>query len=120
MDRNDYPKLRMKNMLLLAFGQKKMVNKPIVGILHLVVYVGFILINIELLEILLDGIIGTHRLFAPYLGSLYNFLIAMFEIFALLVLVSVIFFWTRRNVSKIKRFWKSEMKGWPKQDADNI
>ena len=120
LDRNDYPKLRMKNMLLLAFGQKKMVNKPVVGILHLVVYVGFILINIELLEILLDGIIGTHRLFAPYLGSLYNFLIAMFEIFALLVLVSVIFFWTRRNVSKIKRFWKNEMKGWPKQDADNI
>ena len=77
LDRNDYPKLRMKNMLLLAFGQKKMVNKPIVGILHLVVYVGFILINIELLEILLDGIIGTHRLFAPYLGSLYNFLIAI-------------------------------------------
>jgi len=107
-------------MLLLAFGQKKMINRPVVGILHLVVYVGFILINIELLEILLDGIFGTHRLFAPYLGSLYNFLIAMFEIFALLVLVSVIFFWTRRNVSKIKRFWKSEMKGWPKQDADNI
>ena len=120
LDRNDYPKLRMKNMLLLAFGQKKMINRPVVGILHLVVYVGFILINIELLEILLDGIFGTHRLFAPYLGSLYNFLIAMFEIFALLVLVSVIFFWTRRNVSKIKRFWKSEMKGWPKQDADNI
>ena len=107
-------------MLLLAFGQKKMINKPVVGILHLVVYVGFILINIELLEILLDGIFGTHRLFAHYLGSLYNFLIAMFEIFALLVLVAVIFFWTRRNVSKIKRFWKSEMKGWPKQDADNI
>jgi heterodisulfide reductase subunit C len=97
-----------------------MVNRPFVGILHLVVYVGFILINIELLEILLDGIIGTHRVFAPYLGSLYDFLIAMFEIFALLVLVAVIFFWTRRNVSKIKRFWKSEMKGWPKQDADNI
>lgn len=120
LDRNDYPKLRMKNMLLLAFGQKKMINRPVVGILHLVVYVGFILINIELLEILLDGIFGTHRLFAPHLGSLYNFLIAMFEIFALLVLVAVIFFWTRRNVSKIKRFWKSEMKGWPKQDADNI
>ena len=120
LDRNDYPKLRIKNMLLLAFGQKKMINRPVVGILHLVVYVGFILINIELLEILLDGIFGTHRLFAPYLGSLYNFLIAMFEIFALLVLVAVIFFWTRRNVSKIKRFWKSEMKGWPKQDADNI
>ena len=120
LDRNDYPKLRIKNMLLLAFGQKKMINRPVVGILHLVVYFGFILINIELLEILLDGIFGTHRLFAPYLGSLYNFLIAMFEIFALLVLVSVIFFWTRRNVSKIKRFWKSEMKGWPKQDADNI
>ena len=120
LDRNDYPKLRMKNMLLLAFGQKKMIKRPVVGILHLIVYVGFILINIELLEIILDGIFGTHRLFALYLGSLYNFLIAMFEIFALLVLVAVIFFWTRRNVSKIKRFWKSEMKGWPKQDADNI
>jgi len=107
-------------MLLLAFGQKKMIKRPVVGILHLIVYVGFILINIELLEIILDGIFGTHRLFALYLGSLYNFLIAMFEIFALLVLVAVIFFWTRRNVSKIKRFWKSEMKGWPKQDADNI
>ena len=105
LDRNDYPKLRLKNMLLLAFGQKKMVNRPVVGILHLIVYVGFILINIELLEILLDGIIGTHRLFAPYLGPFYNFLIAMFEIFALLVLVAVIFFWTRRNISKIKRFW---------------
>ena len=120
LDRNDYPNLRMKNMLLLAFGQKKMINRPVVGILHLIVYVGFVLINIELLEILLDGITGKHRILSPYLGSLYNILIATFEIFALLVLVAVIFFWTRRNVSKIKRFWKSEMKGWPKQDADNI
>ena len=120
LDRNDYPNLRMKNMLLLAFGQKKMINRPVVGILHLIVYVGFVLINIELLEILLDGITGKHRIFSPYLGSLYNILIATFEVFALLVLVAVIFFWTRRNVSKIKRFWKSEMKGWPKQDADNI
>jgi heterodisulfide reductase subunit C/NADH:ubiquinone oxidoreductase subunit 6 (subunit J) len=110
----------MKNMFRVAFGQTKMVSRPIAGILHLIVYIGFVFINIELLEIILDGLTGKHRLFAPYLGSFYNFLIAMFEVFALLVLIAVFFFWTRRNVLKIKRFWKDEMKGWPKQDADYI
>tara|TARA_B100001142_G_scaffold124144_1_gene126052 strand:- start:2106 stop:3287 length:1182 start_codon:yes stop_codon:yes gene_type:complete len=110
----------MKNMFRVAFGQTKMVIRPIAGILHLIVYIGFVFINIELLEIVLDGLTGKHRLFAPYLGSFYNFLIAMFEVFALLVLIAVFFFWTRRNVLKIKRFWKDEMKGWPKQDADYI
>jgi|TARA_B110000003_G_scaffold228850_1_gene230473 heterodisulfide reductase subunit C/NADH:ubiquinone oxidoreductase subunit 6 (subunit J) len=110
----------MKNMFRVAFGQTKMVSRPIAGILHLIVYIGFVFINIELLEIVLDGLTGKHRLFAPYLGSFYNFLIAMFEVFALLVLIAVFFFWTRRNVLKIKRFWKDEMKGWPKQDADYI
>ena len=107
-------------MFRVAFGQTKMVSRPIAGILHLIVYIGFVFINIELLEIVLDGLTGKHRLFAPYLGSFYNFLIAMFEVFALLVLIAVFFFWTRRNVLKIKRFWKDEMKGWPKQDADYI
>ncbi len=120
IDRNDSPSLRMKNMFRVAFGQTKMVSRPIAGILHLIVYIGFVFINIELLEIVLDGLTGKHRLFAPYLGSFYNFLIAMFEVFALLVLIAVFFFWTRRNVLKIKRFWKDEMKGWPKQDADYI
>ena len=120
LDRNDSPSIRMKNMFRVAFGQTKMVSRPIAGILHLIVYIGFVFINIELLEIILDGLTGKHRLFAPYLGSFYNFLIAMFEVFALLVLIAVFFFWTRRNVLKIKRFWKDEMKGWPKQDADYI
>ena len=118
--RNDQVQLRFKNMMRLAFGQSKMVSRPIVGILHLIVYVGFIIINIELLEIILDGITGKHRIFAPYLGPFYNILIASFEILALLVLISVFFFWTRRNIVKIKRFLNPEMKGWPKQDANNI
>ncbi|MBT7623280.1 MAG: (Fe-S)-binding protein, partial [Flavobacteriaceae bacterium] len=107
-------------MLKIAFGQSKMIDKPIVGILHVVVYLGFLIINIELLEILSDGFLGTHRVFAPYLGSFYNFLIGFFEIFAILVIISVVLFLIRRNVIKIKRFWNDEMKGWPKNDANLI
>ena len=107
-------------MFRIAFGQSKMIDKPIVGILHLVVYLGFLIINIELLEILSDGFLGTHRVFAPYLGSFYNFLIGFFEIFAILVIISVVLFLIRRNVIKIKRFWNDEMKGWPKNDANLI
>jgi heterodisulfide reductase subunit C len=120
LDRNDQRSLRWKNMIRVALGQSKMVSRPIAGTLHVIVYVGFILINIELLEIILDGLTGKHRLFAPYLGSIYSFLIAVFEVLAFLVLVAVFFFWTRRNVLKIKRFLKDEMKGWPKLDADII
>ena len=116
----DRPKKRWLNMLRVAFGQSKMVSKPISGTLHLIVYIGFIIINIELLEIVLDGLLGTHRIFAPYLGSFYSFLIASFEVLAALVIISVILFWTRRNLLKINRFWNSEMKGWPKKDADFI
>ena len=107
-------------MLRVAFGQSKMVSKPISGALHIIVYLGFIIINIELLEIILDGLLGTHRLFAPYLGSFYSFLIASFEVLAALVIISVIFFWARRNLIRINRFWNPEMKGWPKKDADYI
>ena len=120
IDRTDQPKERWGNMARIALGQSKMVKRPIAGILHVVVYVGFILINIELLEIVVDGIVGTHRIFAPFLGVFYNFLIASFEICAALVLIAVIVFWCRRNVIRIKRFWKDEMKGWPKLDADLI
>ena len=112
--------LRWQKMLLVAFGQSKMLDRPVVGILHLVVYVGFILINIELLEIILDGITGSHRILAPFLGSFYNFLIAAFEVLALSVLVAVFFFWTRRNLLKIRRFLSDEMNGWPKKDANYI
>ncbi|MDC3301439.1 (Fe-S)-binding protein, partial [Flavobacteriaceae bacterium] len=94
--------------------------KPIVGLLHIVVYVGFLVINIELLEIIVDGALGTHRVFAPFLGSFYDFLIAFFEIFAFLVIVSVVIFWIRRNMLNIKRFLSLEMKGWPKNDANII
>ena len=121
VDRSDNPAKRLSNMIKIALGQSKMVTKPISGALHVIVYLGFIIINIEVLEILIDGITGSHRFFSKYFNTtIYNFLIASFEIFALLVLISVIIFWTRRNVLKIKRFLSSEMKGWPKFDADNI
>jgi len=119
-DRSDNKKQRWTQMLRIAFGQSKMIDKPIVGILHIVVYVGFLVINIELLEILVDGVLGTHRVFAPFLGSFYDFLISFFEYFALLVIIAIIFFWSRRNILKINRFWKNEMKGWPKSDANYI
>src|SRR5690349_8629073 len=85
---NDQPARRFKNMLLLAFGQQKMFRNPLVGVLHFFVYAGFVIINIEVLEIVLDGILGTHRLFAPLLGSLYTFLINSFEVLAVLVIVA--------------------------------
>lgn len=105
---------------MIAIGQSKMVKKPISGILHVLVYVGFVIINIEVLEIILDGIFGTHRLFAAPLGGFYDFLIAAFEVLALLVLVSVIIFFIRRNFMTIKRFKFREMVGWPKTDANII
>ena len=120
IDRTDNKKTRLIQMLRIAFGQSKMIDKPIVGLLHIVVYVGFLVINIELLEIIVDGALGTHRVFAPFLGSFYDFLIAFFEIFAFLVIVSVVIFWIRRNILNIKRFLSLEMKGWPKNDANII
>lgn len=120
IERNDRLKERFIKMFYIAFGQSKMIKRPLVGILHLIVYLGFIVINIELIEIIIDGILGTHRVFSSYLGVFYNILIGIFEIFAFLVLISVIVFWIRRNILKISRFWKNEMKGWPKLDADLI
>ena len=119
IDRTDHPKERFANMARVALGQSKMVKRPIAGFLHIVVYVGFIIINIEVLEIIIDGIFGTHRVFS-FLGTTYNVLIAAFEILAFLVLLGVIIFWIRRNVIKIKRFWSKEMTGWPKNDANYI
>ena len=107
-------------MARVALGQSKMTVRPIAGFLHIIVYVGFIVINIELLEIIVDGFLGTHRIFSPYLGSTYDVLIATFEIFALLVIIAVSAFWIRRNIMRIRRFLKPEMKGWPKKDADYI
>lgn len=112
-------KQRWANMARIALGQSKMVRRPISGLLHIIVYLGFIIINIEVLEIVIDGLFGTHRIFSS-IGSLYGILIGTFEILALLVFISVIFFWTRRNVIRLKRFMSPEMKGWPKQDANLI
>ncbi len=119
IDRKDRSKERWLNMLKIALGQTKLVRRPVSGILHVVVYLGFIIINIEVLEIVLDGVLGTHRLFS-FLGGFYGFLIGSFEILALLVLVAVVLFWTRRNVVKIKRFWQKEMTEWPKKDGNII
>lgn len=118
-DRSGNKGARWAHMARVALGQSKMVVRPIAGIMHIIVYVGFIIINIEVLEIIIDGILGTHRIFAP-LGKAYDFLIASFEILALLVIVAVVVFWLRRNVLKLSRFIKPEMKGWPKNDADII
>lgn len=111
---------RWKNVLLMAFGQKRMFDKPVVALLHLFVYVGFVIINVEILEIILDGIFGTHRLFAPILGGAYSFVINFFEILAFLVLVGVIVFLLRRNVVKLPRLNWKELNGWPKRDANYI
>lgn len=121
VDASDHTSERWGNVVRIALGQSKMVVRPIPGLLHIIVYVGFIIINIEVLEIIIDGIFGTHRVLSTVLPSgLYNFLIASFEILALLVLVGVILFWTRRNIQKLRRFWANEMKGWPKNDANYI
>ncbi|MCO5723304.1 (Fe-S)-binding protein [Robiginitalea marina] len=110
---------RWKNMARIALGQGKMVVRPVSGFMHIIVYVGFVIINIEVLEIVIDGLFGTHRVFA-FLGRPYDFLIGAFEILALGVIVAVVVFWLRRNVLRLQRFWKPEMKGWPKKDADWI
>jgi heterodisulfide reductase subunit C len=117
---NDNPSQRWKNVLLLAFGQKKMFRNPTVAILHFFVYAGFIIINIEVLEIILDGILGTHRLFAGPLGDFYNFLINAFEVLALLVFVGCAIFLIRRNIIKLKRFISKDLNGWPRSDANYI
>src|SRR5882757_3929464 len=119
-DLSDNKSLRWKNLALLALGQKKMFRNPLVAVMHLVIYAGFIIINIEVLEIILDGIFGTHRLFLPYLGSFYTFLIDFFEVLAIGVLTVCIIFLIRRNIIKLKRFISKDLDGWPRSDANYI
>ena len=121
IDRSDRKIERWKNMARIALGQSKMVSRPFAGFLHIIVYIGFVVINIEVLEIVIDGLFGTHRVFQPLLGNtIYGFLIGTFEILAFLVLVAVILFWLRRNIIQLKRFMSKEMKGWPKNDGNLI
>ena len=119
-DFSDRPADRWKNVLLLAFGQKKMFRKPMVALMHLVIYAGFIIINLEVLEIMLDGILGTHRLFAAPLGGLYPFLINGFELLAVGVIFVCVVFLARRNIVKVKRLNQAELAGWPRNDANII
>ncbi|MEQ8624121.1 MAG: (Fe-S)-binding protein [Vicingaceae bacterium] len=120
VDLSDRKGERWKTMARVALGQSKMVTKPIAGLMHVLIYVGFVIINIEVLEILIDGIFGTHRIFAAPLGGMYDVLIGSFEILAFLVLFSCVVFLARRNILHIKRFGFREMVGWPKTDANII
>lgn len=118
--RNEQPEDRWKTMALVAFGQQKMFKRFLPAFLHLFIYVGFVVINLEVLEFILDGILGTHRLFAPFLGGFYTGLMNIFEFLAVAVLLACVLFLTRRNISKVDRFQKPEMKGWPTMDANLI
>ncbi len=119
VDRSDRPSERWANMARVALGQSKMVKRPIAGFLHIIVYAGFVIINIEVLEIVIDGIFGTHRILS-FMGGLYSFLIGSFEVLAFAVLVTVFIFLARRNVIRLKRFIHSDLDGWPKNDANYI
>ena len=111
---------RWKNLLLLAFGQKKMFKNMPVAVMHFVIYAGFIIINIEVLEIVLDGILGSHRLFFQFTGAFYTFLINFFEILAVGVIAVCVAFLCRRNILKLKRFVSKDLNGWPRSDANYI
>jgi len=117
---NDRPKERLKKMLLVAFGQRKMFKRPIPAILHFFIYAGFLIINLEVLEFIIDGLVGTHRIFAPFLGGSYHVLMNIFEFLAMAVLGSCVIMLLRRNVLKLKRFWSAEMTAWPRLDANII
>lgn len=111
---------RLKNVLLVAFGQKKMFKRFIPAVLHLFIYVGFLVINLEVLEFIMDGVAGTHRIFASYLGGLYTVLMNTFEFLAVAVLLACVFFLIRRNLLRLPRFWSAEMTTWPRLDANLI
>ena len=120
VDRSDNASGRRANMLRVAFGQSKMQARPIAGFLHFIIYASFLIINIEVLEIIIDGLFGTHRYFAHFLGGAYDVIISFFEILAVATIVTVVIFWWRRNVGKLDRFHKPEMEGWPFKDANII
>ncbi|MBM3444985.1 MAG: (Fe-S)-binding protein [Bacteroidetes bacterium] len=119
-DLHDQSFQRWKNVFLLALGQKKMFKNPTVAFLHLLVYVGFIIINIEMIEIMIDGLFGTHRFLLGLIPSLYSFLINSFELLAALVIVACVIFLVRRNLIHVKRLWSNDLRGWPSKDANII
>ena len=117
---NDRPAERWMTMIRVALGQSKMVTRPVAGFFHIILYAGFIIINIEVIEIIIDGIFGTHRVFAAPLGAFYDFLIGSFEILALLVVVGCVVFLARRHITRLKRLNSPELQGWPASDANII
>lgn len=119
INRSDNSSKRWANMAIIALGQSKMIKRPIAGILHIIVYLGFVIINIEVIEIIIDGLFGTHRVLS-FMNGFYDFIIGSFEVLALLVLIAVLIFFARRNIIKLKRFAHSDLKGWPKSDANYI
>src|SRR5215217_7700571 len=120
IDRNDRPAERWKTMALVALGQSKMGKRPVAAVMHFLIYAGFVIINIEVLEILIDGLFGSHRIFSQALGGLYGILIGTFEIMAILVLIACVVFLARRNIVRLKRFSGVEMTAWPRSDANYI
>jgi heterodisulfide reductase subunit C len=120
VDRSDNPGERWKTMALVALGQSKMGKRPLAAVMHVFIYVGFVIINIEVLEILIDGVFGSHRIFSHPLGGLYGLLIGGFEFLAVLVLVACVTFLVRRNIGRLKRFSGVEMTEWPRSDANYI
>lgn len=119
-DRSDQKGLRWKTMIRVALGQSKMTARPVAAVLHLFIYVAFVITQIELIEIIVDGSFGTHRFFQPYLGGLYTFTISLIEVLSFLALIATFAFLSRRNLLKLPRFTKSEMNGWPKLDGNII
>lgn len=117
---NDQSGVRWKNVLFIAFGQKKMFANPLVAILHAFIYVAFLITQVEFLEMCIDGVFGSHRLFLPWLGSIYTFIINSIEILSALTLIATCIFLIRRNLIRIPRFWKKEMTSWPRMDANLI
>jgi hypothetical protein len=120
VERSDRTDERWKAMFLVAFGQKKMFKRVAPAVAHLLIYVGFLVINIEVLEFIIDGISGKHRIFAPFLGGFYTVLMNIFEFLALGVLISCLIFLVRRNIMNLKRFKGPEMSSWPTLDANLI
>ena len=120
VNRSDQPGKRWAVMARVALGQTKMAKRPVAAVLHFFIYAGFIIINIEVLEILIDGVFGSHRIFSKALGGLYGLLIGGFEVLAVLVLAACVVFLIRRNIIRLKRFSGVEMKAWPRSDANYI
>jgi heterodisulfide reductase subunit C len=120
IDRSDHSSERWKTMLLVAFGQKKMFSRPLPALLHLAIYAAFVITQIELIEIVIDGLSGSHRFFRSSLGGFYTFMISFIEVLSVLALIATFVFLSRRNLLKLPRFNMKELMGWPRKDANLI